>query len=86
MRSPSPEHVPAYLSVFFSMAVAREKQKAHRVKTKEALKAKASAKLVEPMAGVESTSPIREKIKVPVKKSRSALVPGGGQSMGMDVD
>ncbi|KAL1747538.1 ribosomal protein L24e-domain-containing protein [Schizophyllum fasciatum] len=68
------------------MAVAREKQKAHRTKTKEALKAKASAKLVEPMAGVESTSPVREKIKVPAKKSRSALVPGGGQSMGMDVD
>ncbi|TRM56248.1 ribosomal protein L24e-domain-containing protein [Schizophyllum amplum] len=70
------------------MAVAREKQKAHRRKVSEAVKAKASVKLVQPMSGIESpeSTKIREKIKVPAKKSRSALVPGGGQSMSMDID
>lgn len=66
------------------MAVAREKHRAHRAKK---LAAKStSVKLVEPMA-VESTptEKVLEKIKVP-NKSRSALVMGGGQSMGMDVD
>ncbi|KAF8559775.1 hypothetical protein OG21DRAFT_1453190 [Imleria badia] len=66
------------------MAVARERKRAHRVKR---LAAKStSVKLVEPMA-VEftSTEKVLEKIKVP-NKNRSALVMGGGQSMGMDVD
>ncbi|KAG9318676.1 hypothetical protein JVU11DRAFT_771 [Chiua virens] len=66
------------------MAVAREKQRAHRAKK---LGAKStSIKLVEPIA-VESPSTEKrlEKIKVP-SKSRSALVKGDGQSMAMDVD
>lgn len=66
------------------MAVAREKQRAHRAK-KLAAKS-ASVNLVEPMA-VESPSTKKEleKIKV-LSKNRSALVKGDGQSMGMDVD
>ncbi|KIJ69299.1 hypothetical protein HYDPIDRAFT_105900 [Hydnomerulius pinastri MD-312] len=66
------------------MAVAREKQRAHRAK-KLAAKS-ASVKLVEPMA-VESpqTEKVLEKIKVSTK-SRSALIRGEGQSMGMDID
>ncbi|KAI9571340.1 ribosomal protein L24e-domain-containing protein [Boletus coccyginus] len=66
------------------MAVAREKKRAHRAKR---LAAKStSVKLVEPMV-VESTSTEKEleKIKVP-NKSRSALIMGDGQSMGMDID
>ncbi|KAH7889361.1 ribosomal protein L24e-domain-containing protein [Phlebopus sp. FC_14] len=66
------------------MAAAREKQLAHRAKK---LAAKStSVKLVEPMA-VESpqTEKVLEKIKVPAK-SRTALMPGEGQSMGMDID
>ena len=64
------------------MAVAKEKARAHRRKVL-ANKESISTKLVEPIAA--STSPIREKIKV--KSSvRSALIPGGGQSMGMDID
>jgi len=65
------------------MAAAREKLRSHR---KKKLAAKSSVKLVEPLstesAPVEKT---REKIKVPAK-SRSALVPGEGRSMGMDLD
>lgn len=66
------------------MAVAREKQRAHRAK-KLAIKS-TSVKLVEPMA-VESPSTEKEleRIKVP-SKSRSALIKGDGKSMAMDVD
>lgn len=64
------------------MAAAKEKARAHRRKTlmnKETV----STKLVEPVAA--PASPIREKIKV--KSSvRSALIPGEGQSMGMEID
>lgn len=64
------------------MAAAKEKARAHRRETlmnKETV----STKLVEPVAA--SASPIREKIKV--KSSvRSALIPGEGQSMGMEID
>lgn len=64
------------------MAASREKLKAHRKKKSE----KASVKLVEPMAmETAETEKVREKIKVPAK-SRSALVPGEGRSMGMDID
>jgi large subunit ribosomal protein L24e len=63
------------------MAVARAKQKAHRKKMLDA--AKTSVKLQEPVA--TTTVPVREKIKV-TAKSRSALVPGEGRSMGMDLD
>ncbi|KIK96323.1 hypothetical protein PAXRUDRAFT_138694 [Paxillus rubicundulus Ve08.2h10] len=63
------------------MAVAREKQRAHRAKK---LAAKSpSVKLVEPMA--LETELVPEKIKVPTK-SRSALIKGEGQFMGMDID
>ncbi|KAJ2920459.1 hypothetical protein H1R20_g4215, partial [Candolleomyces eurysporus] len=64
------------------MAVSRAKHKEHRKKMLEAAKS-SSLKLRQP---VEATvEPIREKIKVGVK-SRSALVPGEGRSMGMDID
>ncbi len=64
------------------MAASREKLRTHRKKKLE----KASVKLVEPME-VESTEPVmvREKIKVSTK-SRSALIPGEGRSMDMDLD
>ena len=66
------------------MAASREKLRAHRQKKLE--KAKASVKLVEPMAAESSgQEKIREKIKIQAK-SRSALVPGEGRSMGMDID
>lgn len=61
------------------MAASREKQKAHRKKAVEAIKA--SAKLHEPIA---KNSP-KEKIKVLVK-TRTALVPGEDRSMGMEID
>ncbi|KAI0810973.1 ribosomal protein L24e-domain-containing protein [Irpex lacteus] len=66
------------------MAASREKLRAHR--KKKLLEKSSSVKLVEPVA-MEAEEPerIREKIKVPTK-SRSALVPGEGRSMGMDID
>lgn len=71
----------------YRMAASREKLKASRRKKLEAKEAKAtSIRLVEPMA-VESPEreKVREKIKVSAK-SRSALIPGEGRSMGMDID
>lgn len=64
------------------MAASREKLRTHRRKKLE----KTSVKLVEPMQ-VESAEPemVREKIKVSTK-SRSALIPGEGRSMDMDLD
>ena len=64
------------------MAASREKLRTHRKKKLE----KNSVKLVEPMQ-VESAEPemVREKIKVSTK-SRSALIPGEGRSMDMDLD
>jgi len=65
------------------MAASREKLLKHR---KKKLEAKASVKLVEPMqVETEETEVVREKIKVHAK-SRSALVPGEGRSMGMEID
>ncbi|KAF9464764.1 ribosomal protein L24e-domain-containing protein [Collybia nuda] len=66
------------------MAVSREKQRVHRRKTTEAVKA--SVKLHVPNT-VESseTSKVREKIKISAKSS-TALVRGEGRSMGMDID
>jgi large subunit ribosomal protein L24e len=64
-----------------SMAVAREKLRAHRKKT---TRAKESTSLVQPLEKTEA-APVREKIKVAVK-SRSALIPGEGRSMGMGMD
>jgi len=64
------------------MAVSRAKQKAHRKKVLDT--AKSSVTLREPVEA--PTEPIQEKIKVSVKASRSALVPGEGRSMGMDID
>ena len=64
------------------MAASREKLRAHR---KQKLQ-KASVKLVQPVATRTAESEmVREKIKVPVK-APSALVPGEGRSMGMDID
>ncbi|KAF7792953.1 hypothetical protein EIP86_004056 [Pleurotus ostreatoroseus] len=64
------------------MAASREKLRTHRKKKLE----KTSVKLVGPMQ-VESAEPemVREKIKVSTK-SRSALIPGEGRSMDMDLD
>lgn len=68
----------------FRMAIAREKQRAHRRKKME--KTAPSVRLHEPMA-VESptTSKVQEKIRISTK-SQSALIPGEGRSMGMDID
>ncbi|KAG6874205.1 hypothetical protein C0995_003751 [Termitomyces sp. Mi166 len=67
------------------MALSRGKQRAHRKKSLETVKA--STKLHEPMVveSTASTAKVQEKIKVSTK-SRSALVPGEGRSMGMDID
>ena len=67
------------------MLASKEKLRTHRKKKLEAAK-KASVKLVEPMS-VQSpeNEKIREKIKVSAK-SRSALIPGEGRSMGMEID
>jgi len=64
------------------MAAAREKQRAHRKKSLEAVKS-SPVKLVEPVSVVGPE--IREKIRVPTK-SKSALIPGSGQTMAMEVD
>ena len=69
-------------SALSRMAVAKEKARAHRRKVL-ANKETVSTKLVEPVA--TSASPIREKIKVK-SSARSALIPGEGQSMGMDIN
>ncbi|KAF7363505.1 Ribosome biogenesis protein rlp24 [Mycena sanguinolenta] len=69
---------------FFSMALARDKHRAHRKKKLEAAKSSA-VKLLEPTTTSPETSKTREKIRV-VSKSRSALVQGEGRSMGMDID
>ncbi|KAG6876555.1 hypothetical protein C0993_002317 [Termitomyces sp. T159_Od127] len=66
------------------MALSREKQKAHRKKSLQAVKT--STKLHEPMVvETNSSSKIQEKIKV-FTKPRSALLSGEGRSMGMDID
>lgn len=73
----------AFLMYLLRMAASREKLLAHRRKK---LGEKTSIKLVKPISmEVQDTSMVREKIKVPTK-SRSALVPGEGRSMGMEVD
>jgi large subunit ribosomal protein L24e len=65
------------------MAAAREKLKTHRRKT--AQKHVANVKLLEPTdVRTEEASMIVEKIRVPTK-SRSALIPGEGRSMAMDM-
>lgn len=66
------------------MAASRAKQKAHRAKMLE--KAKSSVKLHEPISQSTKTASFAEKIKVTAKSSRSALIPGEGRSMGMDID
>lgn len=64
------------------MTAAKEKARAHRRKT-VANKETVSTTLVEPVT--VHTSPILERVKV--KSSiRSALIPGEGQSMGMEID
>jgi large subunit ribosomal protein L24e len=70
------------------MAASRAKLLAHRAKKKAAISDAAtstSIKLVQPMSEL-SVEPekIREKVKVSSKKS--ALIPGEGRSMGMDLD
>ena len=64
----------------FRMAVSKEKLRAHRKKNLE--KIKSSVKLVQPVEAEESIK-VRERIKV---RTTSALVPGEGRSMGMDID
>jgi large subunit ribosomal protein L24e len=66
------------------MAASREKQRAHRKKTLEAIKS--SVKLHEPISTESHVA--REKIKVPAKavKTRTALIQGQGRSMDMEID
>jgi len=63
------------------MATSKEKLRAHRKKVR-ATKEAVSTKLLEPISATQEM--VREKIKVQV--SRTALVPGEGRSMGMDID
>jgi len=63
------------------MAAGKEKLRAHRKKL-HAKRDAVSAQLVEPISTEAET--VREKIKVPA--TRSALIPGEGRSMGMDLD
>jgi large subunit ribosomal protein L24e len=66
------------------MAISREKHKTHRRKVLEAKKI--SLDLVQPTRAESSqAAKISEKIKVSTKP-RTALVPGEGRSMGMDID
>jgi len=65
------------------MAASRERKLAHRRKTLGV--SKAPVKLIEPISVDPQTEKIRQKIKVPTK-ARSALIPGDGRSMDMDVD
>ena len=65
------------------MLASREKLRTHR---KKKLEKSASVKLVAPMAAETSgVEKVRDKIKISTN-SRSALVPGEGRSMGMDID
>lgn len=69
------------------MAASRAKLLAHRQKKKSAIQTSTSVKLVQPMStlSVEATpEKVREKVRVSSKKS--ALIPGEGRSMGMDID
>jgi large subunit ribosomal protein L24e len=68
------------------MAASREKLLAHRQKV-HVKASKVSTSLVEPIS-FDSVSKglVRRKVRVPVKSSRSALVPSEGKSMGMEVD
>ena len=68
-----------FLTLWYRMAVAREKLKAHRKRKLE----KTSVKLVQPITS--ESEKIKEKIKV-AAKSRSAMVAGEGRSMGMEID
>jgi len=63
------------------MAASKEKLRAYRKKV-HAKRDAVSAKLVEPISTDPET--VRNKIKVPA--TRSALIPGEGRSMGMDLD
>jgi len=65
------------------MAASRAKLHAHRKKVAD----RTAVKLVEPMSAMSVESKpekVREMVKVPAK--RSALVPGEGRTMGMDID
>jgi len=64
------------------MILAKAKQRAHRQKA--LARDKSSVRLHEPIIA-EETAKVKERIKVSIK-SRSALVQGDGQSMGMDID
>ena len=65
------------------MAASRAKLLAHR---KKKLETPTSIKLLQPMQdmSVEEPQKIKEKIRVPARKS--ALVAGEGRSIGMDID
>lgn len=71
------------------MAIGKEKNRKSRT-AKKLVTAKRDAayvpstQLLQPIESLEPTK--MEKIKVPVSKKRSALVPGEGRSMGMDLD
>jgi len=74
------------------MAAGKEKLRVSRA-NKKAIKAKRdeayvpSTQLVEPIAVEETTEVVvvKEKIKV-TKRKQTALIPGEGRSMGMDLD
>ncbi|KIY43369.1 hypothetical protein FISHEDRAFT_53248 [Fistulina hepatica ATCC 64428] len=68
------------------MVLSREKRRLYRKKALEAAKQSAS-KLVEPaQMEVDSTEPALVKVREKIKTKKSALIPSGGRSMGMEID
>jgi large subunit ribosomal protein L24e len=65
------------------MAASRAKKLAYRKKTVAA--STLSAKLLQPIDKSREKLKVREKITVP-SKVKSALIPGEGRSMGMEID
>jgi large subunit ribosomal protein L24e len=65
------------------MAASRAKKLAYRKKTVAA--STLSVKLLQPIDKSREKLKVREKITVP-SKAKSALIPGEGRSMGMEID
>lgn len=74
--------------LFFRIEIGKEKNRKART-AKKLLAAKKDAEYVPSTQLLEPVSlaePAKEKIKVLASSKRSAIVPGEGRSMGMDID